>query len=193
MARPRSEEAQQKVLAAAVELISEFGVSGFTVDAVAKSSGVAKTTIYRRWNSGDELLMAALECGIEHMATPNTGSLRSDLIELYAAVMAMFGQPHMLSTMLGALARSAADPDFHRLLQEMQDERHHPLRTIVQLAQARGEIEADADIELIMDFVEGPMLARKILKMSTFEPGEVERLVDMVVAGLTAEHAVTTD
>ena len=49
MARPRSEEAQKKVLDTAVELVAEVGISGFTVDAVSKRSGVAKTTIYRRW------------------------------------------------------------------------------------------------------------------------------------------------
>lgn len=184
MARPRSEEAQQKVLAAAVELVAEVGVSGFTVDAVAKASGVAKTTIYRRWGSGDALLMESLECSIEHLATPNTGSLRTDLIEMYTAVMAMFEQPHMFSTMLGALARAADDPDFHRLLQELEHERHQPLQTILQLAQARGEIAADADLELMMEFVEGPMAARKLLKLGTFQPGEIEKIVEMVLAGL---------
>jgi len=186
MARPRSEEAHQKVLAAAVEVVAEAGVSGFTVDAVAKVSGVAKTPIYRRWSSGDELLMEALECSIEHLATPNTGSLRTDLIELYAAIMAMFEQPHVFSTMLGALARAAGDPDFHRLIQELENERHKPLQTILQLAQARGEVSPDADLELMMEFAEGPIAARKIMKLSQFESGEIEKMVDMVVAGLTA-------
>lgn len=186
MARPRSEEAQQKVLAAAVDLVAEGGVAGFTVDAVAKASGVAKTTIYRRWKSGDELLMEALECSIEHLATPNNGSLRADLIEMYTAVMTMFAQPHVFRTMLSALSRAASDPEFHRLTRDFEKERHQPLRTILQLAQSRGEIAADADIELMMEFVEGPMMVRKIMKMSSFEPGELEQLVDMVVAGLTA-------
>lgn len=187
MARPRSEEAQQKVLTAAVDLVAKAGVSGFTVDAVAKASGVAKTTIYRRWSSADELLIAALDCSIEQLATPNTGSLRSDLVEMYTAVMAMFDQPHVHSTMLGALARAAGDPEFHRIIQDLETERHQPLRTILQLAQARGEIAADADLELMMEFVEGPVAARKIMKLSTFEPHEIEQVVDMVVAGLTAQ------
>ena len=186
MARPRSEEVQQKVIAAAVALVAEVGVSGFTVDAVAKASGVAKTTIYRRWRSGDELLIAALDCSIEHLATPNTGSLRSDLVEMYTAVTAMFAQPSVLRPMLGALARAAGDPEFRRVLQDFERERHQPIQTILQLAQARGEIAADTDLELMMEFVEGPMVARKILKLGTFEHGEIERIADMVIAGLMA-------
>lgn len=61
-----------------------------------------------------------------------------------------------------------------------------PLKTILQLAQARGEIAADADLELMMEFAEGPIAARKIMKLSTFGPGEIEKMVDLVVAGLTA-------
>jgi len=185
MARPRSAEAHQKVLDAAVELVADEGVSGFTIDEVARRSGVAKTTIYRRWSSTDALLVTALECTIEHLATPNTGSLRSDLIEIYTAVMSMMEQPEVFGTMLGALARAANDPDFHRVLREFEKERHQPLRTILQLAQARGEIAADADLELMMDFVEGPVVARRILKLETFGPGEIERVVDMVVLGVT--------
>lgn len=185
MARPRSEEAHQKVLDAAVALVAEVGVSGFTVDAVAKASGVAKTTIYRRWKSADELLMTALECSIEHLVTPNTGSLRGDLVELYHSVSDMYGQPHIFRTMVGALARAANDPDFHRLMLDLERERHHPLRTVLQLAQGRGEIAADTDLDLMIEFIEGPVAARQLLKLSAFEPGEIERVVDMVVAGLT--------
>jgi hypothetical protein len=88
--------------------------------------------------------------------------------------------------MLGALARAAGDPDFHRLIQELENERHKPLQTILQLAQARGEVSPDADLELMMEFAEGPIVARKIMKLSQFESGEIEKMVDMVVAGLTA-------
>ncbi len=189
MARTRSEEAHQKVVAAAVEIVAEQGISGFTVDAVARNSGVAKTTIYRRWKSGDDLLMEALDCSVEHLATPNTGALRTDLVEIYRAVIAMVEQPHVFSTMLGALARAASDPDFRRLTQDLEKERHQPIRTILQLAQARGEIAAGADLGLLTDFVEGPLAARKILSMGTFDAGELEQIVDMVVAGLAAAVA----
>ena len=106
---------------------------------------------------------------------------------MYTAVMAMFDQPSVFRTMLGALARAAGDPEFHRVILDFENERHQPLRTILQLAQARGEIRSDADLELMMEFVEGPVAARKLLKLGTFEPAEIEKIVDMVVAGLTAQ------
>ncbi|KHF34924.1 Bacterial regulatory protein, tetR family [Paenibacillus sp. P1XP2] len=45
----RVERSRHNVLTTAFELLSEGGVNGFTVDEVARRSGVAKTTIYRHW------------------------------------------------------------------------------------------------------------------------------------------------
>ena len=49
------------VLAAATELLVEGGPAAVTVDAVSARSGVAKTTIYRHWDSRDDLLVSVLE------------------------------------------------------------------------------------------------------------------------------------
>ena len=58
--RPRSGAADQAILAAALRLLSERGPARVTVEAVAESSGVAKTTIYRRYRNRRDLLAAAL-------------------------------------------------------------------------------------------------------------------------------------
>ncbi|HEX9238215.1 MAG TPA: helix-turn-helix domain-containing protein, partial [Xanthobacteraceae bacterium] len=45
----RVSRSKQSVLAATFELLSEAGLAGVSVDAVAERSSVAKTTIYRHW------------------------------------------------------------------------------------------------------------------------------------------------
>ena len=60
MARPLSEVARAKMLAAAHEVIVSDGLDACTVDEVARRSGVAKTTIYRHWASREALLADAL-------------------------------------------------------------------------------------------------------------------------------------
>ena len=54
---PRAERAHAAVLDAAAELFLDSGVAAVTIDAVAARSGVAKTTIYRRWANRDDLLL----------------------------------------------------------------------------------------------------------------------------------------
>ncbi len=45
-----------RIVAAARELISEHGLTAVTMDAVAKSAGVGRATLYRRFASRDEVL-----------------------------------------------------------------------------------------------------------------------------------------
>jgi AcrR family transcriptional regulator len=76
--RARSEKA---ILDAARELIAERGVEGLTVEGVAARSGVAKTTIYRRWRDKDELALAILVDTTDRIsAPPDLGDTRKELL-----------------------------------------------------------------------------------------------------------------
>src|SRR6202050_426841 len=58
--RPRSEQAEQAIIDATLDLFAEQGFEGVCVEAVAARAGVGKATIYRRWPNKEELLLAAL-------------------------------------------------------------------------------------------------------------------------------------
>jgi AcrR family transcriptional regulator len=184
MARPRSEEARQSVLTSALEVIAEVGVGGFTIDAVAKHSGVAKTTIYRHWDSGNHLLLDAVDTAIEPFPTPNTGSLRSDLIELYGYFLPVMEDPRVFRMMLGMIARSAQDESFRALKAEFMQERHHPLKTIIQLAQSRGEINDDLDLDFALDIIEGPFASKRLMRGEHIAVDQLPKYVDAALYGL---------
>jgi AcrR family transcriptional regulator len=58
--RPRREGADAEILGVALSLLREKGYRELTVDTVAERSGVAKTTIYRRWPTKAALVTAAI-------------------------------------------------------------------------------------------------------------------------------------
>jgi len=60
MARPRSTEAHEKVLNAALELFAERGIETTSMDAIAQASGVSKATIYNHWKDKEALLLEAM-------------------------------------------------------------------------------------------------------------------------------------
>src|SRR5260370_10545221 len=62
--RPRRLAAEHAILKATREILAQAGVHGLTVEGVAARSGVAKTTIYRRWRSEEDLALGALLEGI---------------------------------------------------------------------------------------------------------------------------------
>lgn len=185
MARPLSEEARQKALTAAAAVIAEHGIEGFTVDAVAKASGVAKTTIYRHWDSGNALLLAAIDCMIVPFPTPNTGSLATDLRSFLEVILPVASDNSMGRAMLGLMAAAASDEELAKLHQAMMRERMTPIVTMLELAVARGEIRPDVDLDLALDFIEGPFFFRKLVKREPLDSDQIDQLVSMIVAGLT--------
>jgi AcrR family transcriptional regulator len=59
--RPRREDADADILRVARELLAERGFAAFNVDVIAERTGIAKTTIYRRWPTKSALLVAAID------------------------------------------------------------------------------------------------------------------------------------
>jgi AcrR family transcriptional regulator len=62
--RPRREGADEEILRATRELLDEGGYAAFNVDIVAERTGIAKTTIYRRWPTKGALVAAAIDTAI---------------------------------------------------------------------------------------------------------------------------------
>jgi AcrR family transcriptional regulator len=84
--RPRRAGADEQILAAAVELLRAGGFRPFTIDAVSERTGIAKTTIYRRWPSKGALVAAA----IAPLAEPVEGE---DLLARTEELLALLGEP----------------------------------------------------------------------------------------------------
>jgi AcrR family transcriptional regulator len=83
MARPRSAQAHNNVLMAAVELFSERGIDATSMDAIAEASGVSKATIYKHWPDKDALcleVMGYLHGIDEEPPVFDSGDFRADLI-----------------------------------------------------------------------------------------------------------------
>jgi AcrR family transcriptional regulator len=184
MSRPLSEEARRKAQLAAQEVIAEHGIEGFTVDAVARRSGVAKTTIYRHWPSSEALLLDAIDCMVTEFPTPDTGSFIGDLREFLGVLLPAVADPAMIRTILGVMAAAAGDPELDRVHQELMAERKEPLRTIVAAGIARGEVRNDVDVDLICDLVEGPFMVRKMVRRVPGTQAETDRLIELIARAI---------
>ena len=68
--RPRSPEIDARLIAATLSLLREAGPEAVNIQAVAERSGVAKTTIYRRYSNRDAMLRAAIESAVTPPSDP---------------------------------------------------------------------------------------------------------------------------
>jgi AcrR family transcriptional regulator len=92
-----------------LQLLQEKGYVGLTMDAVAAVAQASKATLYRRWPTKADLVLAAFTEGICEMAVaPETGSLRDDLVQL-GGLICDHARVHA-STIRAVLAEVSRDP-----------------------------------------------------------------------------------
>ena len=186
MARPRSEEARRKALAAAGDLIIERGVGALSIEEVASRSGVAKTTIYRHWPERASLIIDTVRSTFEHVGTPDTGSLRGDF-EAYFNGMVRADLSGRIGQLMPCIIDAASrDVEISTLLERIKDEREAPVRAIVERAQARGELPSDLDLRIVIGTIVGPIVFRKIVQRLPIDEEYVHACLDVAIAGLQA-------
>ena len=82
--RPRDASADERILAAAAELILQRGYDNMTVDEVAAKAKAGKATVYRRWAGKEDLAFAAIaQLYSTEFPIPDTGTVLGDLREAY--------------------------------------------------------------------------------------------------------------
>src|SRR5499427_6425677 len=91
----RTERSKHAILDATRELLSEGGVRALTVEAVAARSGVAKTTIYRRWRDKWALALDAVMIDmVPRFGVPaDVGDTRAELIDFIWSVISLLASP----------------------------------------------------------------------------------------------------
>lgn len=186
--RPRSREATAAILEAVIEILAEEGWEGLTMAGIAEEAGVAKTTIYRRWDSKEEVVVAALENFVADFPVPDTGTLAGDLRDvMIRAVDAYQGiAGRIVPSLVGAMAKHERLAETVRA--EVLAERRKAMVELLERGVERGEIPEDADLELMLDFLNGPLFYRLLI---TGEPTDEAFATDVVARVLDGFGAGT--
>jgi AcrR family transcriptional regulator len=182
--RPRSEQVDDAILAAARAELAARGYARMTVDAVAARAGVSKPTIYLRHPTKSELATAAIASMREQPRPEPTDDLRADLIAHLRLLRAGLVRPNGM-TMLGTvLAEENDTPELLALFRErLVAPRRRELRAVLQAARDRGELRPDVDLGVAVSALVGAFFARYLAD----EPigGRFESaLVDSVLNGV---------
>jgi AcrR family transcriptional regulator len=185
--RPRSAEADEAILRAALDLLAESGYRALTMEAVRERSGVGKATLYRRYGSKEELVRAAIvHLNADVPIPPDTGSLAGDFAATAQTILAGAKRTGALALMPRLLSEVVDDKEMHALFSaHLVEPRRRVVRALVERAKARGEVRADLDVELAIDLMVGPVIYRVILAGGELEGlGNPAELLAAVMDGL---------
>ena len=178
---PRPRRAQDEVLRTTLDVLAERGVSGLSVDTVAERAGISKATIYRHWKSRAGLIHAAISSVQPEVATPETGTLRGDLIALLQLLLDYFDSPMIASIFPSLLDAAVRDPEYAALRQDTLRKGRAEFERAIGRAVKRGELPKRIDKRLLVDLVRAPVVYRRVVAQVPVTRREVEAIVDAVL------------
>lgn len=176
--RPRDPALEERILEQLLALLGTHGYGRLTLDELAARSGVAKTTILRRWPSKAALTAAGIErLALQSADVPDYGSLRDDIHALLQGAVDTFvtGRGKFVPRLL---REGGHHPEIANLLGTVLHTRRQAYRKVLAQAIARGELSPSADQELLIDLLMGPIWLRLLLTHDPITPDYVDSNVE---------------
>lgn len=181
--RPRLESTDERIIQAALEMLRSRGPSAVNIDSVAARSGVARTTIYRRYRSRDELMHATME----HLVDPAV--LAPDLPVRQKLRWVLDRISDILENRVGPGGAAAvianSDPEFTAALRARLAARLATLADLVNLDIAAGRLRQHIDADTLLGLLIGAYLA-EALRFDSPRPGWRDRALDLLAPAVIA-------
>jgi len=183
----RVRHSKQVVMATTYELLSEAGLAGVSVDAVARRSGVAKTTIYRHWPSREALLLDACAQMGPRFDIPDAGSFSKDLRALVQRLVEQLLTGPYAAILLSLMDAAERNPDLAALLTAAQAKLVEAISTGLTRARVRGEIHRLPEASDVAALIVGPLLYRRLFSHEPLSEGFFRLVVDNMVRAASAD------
>ncbi|MGH7726316.1 MAG: TetR/AcrR family transcriptional regulator C-terminal ligand-binding domain-containing protein [Candidatus Eiseniibacteriota bacterium] len=183
--RPRSQHVEQAVLNAARELIEKGGYAAATIEAIATRSGVAKTTIYRRWPNRATLVVDLLMRIASEAVPIPTGrdpmqALRTEMRGVARVAHELPGQ--LLVSLLG---EAQDDPEVRAALHTgLFYPRTDASGRAIRRAQEAGKLREDIPQHIAVDLLFGPLFYRMFVRHEPLNDAFVQQVYKYVTEGL---------
>jgi AcrR family transcriptional regulator len=190
----RAEARERAILDAALELLRQVGYDRLSMDAVAERAHAGKATIYRHWSGKAELMADAVrrrKCdrlGI----SPDTGSLRSDLLATLAQLSASMTTDDA-AIITGVISAMRTDAVLGELMRtQVFDNNRQRFDQIVERAEARGELPQNSSADLVSELIPALMINRLVIHGEPITEAFSVHLVDDVIMPLLIHRFAPT-
>ncbi|MEN3748944.1 TetR/AcrR family transcriptional regulator [Sphingomonas sp. HF-S3] len=161
------------------------GYAGLSLERVARSAGVGKAALYRRWP--DKAAMASdllSQVGLTITDAGERGSLEADLAAVLLAIRRVLRHPLVKRIVTDLHAEIGRTPALERAIRPFQRARRERVDALIDRAIARGEVSATLDRETAADLIGAPLYWRVAVLGGRSDRAHVERLARMIGAAL---------
>ena len=193
--RPRIEgDREQEILDATLEVLADVGYDRLTMDAVAAKAKASKATLYRRWTNKVSLVIEALQHskGPQDTPVPDTGSLRGDLQQVFCGAGGL-SDPSSVATFASVLTAISRDEAFAEAFRrDVVGPKIAVSRQLWERARDRGELRADADLDLLEPALAGIILHRVFVMGEVPDLDVITRVIDQIILPAATREPATT-
>lgn len=188
--RPRDPRVDRAILDAAREILADSDVASLSFEAIAARAGVGKTTIYRRWRTKEDLLLALFADTAEQtIGVDDVGDTRRELLQLVASLVdaSNMTSPVALHAVVAELAHNPRlRASFTTLI---LDRRRGETAAVLVRGIARGDLRPDLDLVAAHEMLMGPLSYRLLLTGEPLTAQLAESVVDAFLRGALAPAA----
>ena len=183
--RPRSKDAQSRIIAAALTILGQRGFSSVTIEAVAREAKVGKSTIYRHWKSKTELIEEAIDRELDVLTNNVRGEdIIEDLVTVTVNVASVFRNGSN-----SAFARLIGEGQTDQRVNELNYRRYKahedgPIVDLLRLGVKEGLFRDTLNPYVISEMIFGAICVRAIIQRDEYTPDECRGLVMSVIDGI---------
>lgn len=182
--RPRDPGRDTAIREAVFSVLASDGYVGMTMDSVAAYAGAGKATIYRRWNTREDLIADVLD-GLPKPSTPKAalgliGETGSDLLyllrEFRGVLLGSYGDAaHAVATV--------PVPGIRAVILRWHASWHRAFLYVWEDAAERGEVE-DEHVQALAEATHGAVVQRWLLGGGLLDDAFLTGLAEALTAGV---------
>lgn len=185
LGRPRARGADDAILRATLELLSEVGLNGTTIRAIAERAGVARATIYLRWPTREALILGAVKTAMGGPPFLMTGNLLEDLRRGADRARKVFAEPDM-QAVLPEIVRAFLSNDPTQAYDEIAPNRRRMADEYRLLAAEYG-LRTDIDPSVIVDMLIGGHMNHLLATGRSPSEKVSRQMLEVILAGIRAK------
>ncbi len=185
--RPRSEAVERAIMEGILKLLEDgVPLAELSIERIARTAGVGKATIYRRWSGKEELFVDVVRAAEPPDPELPGTSVRDDVVALLEQLRRRGLMTRSSALMHNVIAQMKSTPKiwdaYHSIVVEPRRRKQH---AILRRGQENGELRTDIEVDVMNDIIFGPMLVRAVMRPDADLPeGLAEQMVDALLEGL---------
>jgi AcrR family transcriptional regulator len=178
----RVQRTVSKVLKGVRRLIEAEGIGSVTFSRVSRETGVSRTTLHRHWSSPSQLISDAWSRVAPSNRVAHTDDLEGDLVRLFLSIRDVVESKAMRRSLPTLLVAAQKDRTIAALHAEFVQSRRQPIIERLAVAVAEGQLAPEADPELVVDLLSGPIFYRHLIRRTPTSDADVAAMVATVLA-----------